>query len=384
MSAGPISFGAFLSPLHPVGESPTLAMRRDMDLIEWLDELDFAEFWVGEHHSAGWGVISSPELFISAAFERTKHIRLGTGVVSLPYHNPFLVASRAVQLDHMSRGRFILGVGAGSLASDMHMFGTSPAETRARTTESAEIISQLLTSDEPVTRKSDWYDLRDARLQLKPYSREGIEIAISSASSPFGMKLAGKLGLSPLSFGAPRPGTSPSDLAAQWQHTEEEAALYGRTANRERWRIALPMHVAETREEALDQVFEGWRMYRKDYWGATLGLPVPQTVSDVDDRRSLEAAVASRSVLVGSVEDVIESVEQIREMTGGFGTILTIVQDWTTPAQMKRSFELVGRYVAPRFNGSLRGIESSQRWVAENNQSFLGQIMEGYRKEGVS
>src|SRR5918995_332130 len=111
----PLKFGIFLAPFHPVGQNPTLALERDLDLLEHLDSLGFDEAWIGEHHSAGFEIIASPEVFIAAAAERTKHIKLGTGVSSLPYHHPLILADRIVLLDHLTRGRFQFGVGPGAL-----------------------------------------------------------------------------------------------------------------------------------------------------------------------------------------------------------------------------------------------------------------------------
>ena len=101
----PLRFGIFLAPFHPVGQNPTLALERDLELIEHLDALGYDEAWIGEHHSAGYEIIASPEVFIAAAAERTKHIKLGTGVSSLPYHHPLMLADRMVLLDHLTRGR---------------------------------------------------------------------------------------------------------------------------------------------------------------------------------------------------------------------------------------------------------------------------------------
>jgi limonene 1,2-monooxygenase len=120
-----MKFGAFLAPHHPIGEQPMLQLRSDLKFAQHLDELGFDEFWVGEHHSTGWEVIASPELFLAAAGERTHYIKLGTGVVSLPYHHPFNVAQRLVQLDHMTRGRVIFGSGPGALPSDAYMLVTA-------------------------------------------------------------------------------------------------------------------------------------------------------------------------------------------------------------------------------------------------------------------
>src|SRR4051795_3067970 len=133
-------FGVFMAPFHPAGQNPTLALERDLDLVVHLDRLGFEEAWIGEHHSAGFETIASPELFIAAAAERTKRIRLGTGVVSLPYHNPLMVANRIIQLDHMTRGRVMFGAGPGLLASDALMLGIDPSVQRDRMAEGLDVI----------------------------------------------------------------------------------------------------------------------------------------------------------------------------------------------------------------------------------------------------
>src|SRR6059036_89144 len=174
-----MNFGIFMAPFHRTAENPTLSLQRDLELIQWLDELGFEEAWIGEHHSAGYEIIASPEVFIGVAAERTRRIRLGTGVSSLPYHHPLLLADRMVLLDHLTRGRAMLGVGPGALPSDAFMMGIDPVRQRPMMEESLEAILALLAGDEPVTRKTDWFELRDARLQLRPYSPGGIRIAVA-------------------------------------------------------------------------------------------------------------------------------------------------------------------------------------------------------------
>src|SRR5206468_5450531 len=117
----PMRFGIFMAPFHPTGQNPTLALERDLELIQWLAELGFEEAWIGEHHSAGYEIIASPEVFIGVAAERTRRLKLGTGGSSPPYHPPLTVADRMVLLDHLTRGRSMLGVGPGQLASDAVM-----------------------------------------------------------------------------------------------------------------------------------------------------------------------------------------------------------------------------------------------------------------------
>src|SRR5215204_3199017 len=161
--AGRMRFGIFMAPFHPAGENPTLLIDSDLALIELLDRLGFDEAWIGEHHSAGTEIIASPEIFIAAAAERTRHIKLGTGVISVAYHNPYMVAERAVLLDHLTRGRFMLGLGPGSLATDAIMLGLDPTETRPLLEEGVDVIMKLLRTEEPVTSQTKTWDLVDAR-----------------------------------------------------------------------------------------------------------------------------------------------------------------------------------------------------------------------------
>src|SRR3977135_4717584 len=136
----PLQFGIFLAPFHPVGQNPTLALERDLDLIVHLDSLGFNEAWIGEHHSAGYEIIASPEVFIAAAAQRTRNIRLGTGVSSLPYHHPLILADRMVLLDHLTRGRAMFGVGPGALVHDALKIGIDPSDQRQMMDESFEVI----------------------------------------------------------------------------------------------------------------------------------------------------------------------------------------------------------------------------------------------------
>src|SRR5438876_11218172 len=166
----PLRFGIFMAPFHPAGQNPTLALERDLELIVRLDELGYDEAWIGEHHSAGLEIIASPEVFIAAAAQRTRHIRLGTGVSSLPYHHPLILADRMVLLDHLTRGRVMFGVGPGALPSDAYMMGIEVERQREMMEESLEAILALLDGEGPVSRRTGWFTLNDARLQMRPYT----------------------------------------------------------------------------------------------------------------------------------------------------------------------------------------------------------------------
>ncbi|EUA88900.1 luciferase-like monooxygenase family protein [Mycobacterium ulcerans str. Harvey] len=167
-----LRFGYFIAPFHRAGTNPTLALQRDLEFVEHLDALGFDEAWIGEHHSAGSEIISSPEVFIAAAAERTKRIRLGTGVISLAYHNPLWVADRLMLLDHLTHGRVIGGMGPGSLATDSAMIGLTPTDTRELLETNLDIVVRLL-AGQTVTAKTATHQLFDARLQLAPFSEGG-------------------------------------------------------------------------------------------------------------------------------------------------------------------------------------------------------------------
>jgi limonene 1,2-monooxygenase len=240
-----LRFGIFMAPYHSPRENPTTCFERDRDLVQWLDELGFEEAWVGEHHSAGYEIISSPELFLADLAARTRHIRLGTGVVSLPYHSPLMVAERMNQLDHLTRGRAMLGVGPGLLPSDAMMLGIDPREQRRMMGESLDVVLRLLRG-EVVTEKTDWFELRDAKLHLAPYSRPHLEVAVAASVTPSGPRTAGRYGISMLSPAATTQGGF-NALAYHWGILEETAAEHGQTVGRDRWRVAGWCHVAETR-----------------------------------------------------------------------------------------------------------------------------------------
>ncbi len=369
-----LKFGIFLAPFHRVGENPTLAIARDVELLEWLDWLGYDEAWIGEHHSAGWELIALPELIIAAAAERTKHIRLGTGVTSLPYHHPFMVAQRFVQLDHMTRGRAMMGCGPGALTSDAYMLGIEPSTQRPRMLEAMDAIMRLLKCEEPVTMKTDWFEMRDARLHLRPYTDPHFEIAVASTITPFGMIAAGTHGVGVLSIGAGLPG-GPEALASQWKIAETAAARHGKTMDRKNWRVVVNAHIAEDDEQALAEVNKGERIETVTYFEDTLGRP-PGRADD-----PLRDGVKMGTTLVGSPETVINGIHRLLGYSqGGFGGILFRAHEWANREQTLRSFELFARYVMPAFQGSLDPIVGSNTWARENRKQVFGPTAEAVKR----
>ena len=369
-----MKFGIFLAPFHRVGENPTLALGRDMELVQWLDYLGYDEAWIGEHHSAGWELIASPEVFIAAAIERTRHIMLGSGVTSLPYHHPLMVANRFVQLDHMSRGRTMLGCGPGALVSDAYMLGIEPVTQRQRMDESLEAIMALLRCDGPVTMKTDWFELREARLHLAPYTEPHFPISIASVMTPSGVIAAGKYGLGVLSLGAGLPG-GPEAIAQHWRIAEETAEKHGTRMDRGKWRLVVNVHVADDDELAMRQVHRSERHETVTYFEETLGRPPGRS----DD--PLRDGVRMGTTLVGSPATVIKGIERLVTLSqGGVGGVLFRAHEWATREETLRSYELFARYVMPRFQGSLGTIADSNEWCRENRRTIFGPNVQAIQK----
>lgn len=363
----PLGFGVFLAPFHPVGQNPTLALERDLELFEHLDSLGFDEAWIGEHHSAGYEIIASPEVFIAAAAQRTRHLRLGTGVSSLPYHQPLMLADRMVLLDHITRGRVMLGVGPGALPSDAFMMGIDVARQRDMMEESFEAILELLAGDKPVNRQTDWFTLRDARLQLRPYSDPCFEIAVAAQISPSGPRLAGRFGASLLSIGATSAGGF-DILGSHWTVMEERAASFGTTVDRRRWRLVGPVHVADTKEQAYQDVTFGLPQW-VDYFQRVAALPLGPDTTDVTEMA--DAMNASGFAVIGTVEDAIAQIQRLVDQSGGFGTFLNMAHEWADTDATWHSYELLARYVFPQFQTSAVSTGASRDWAAENRPEFI-------------
>ena len=369
-----LRFGIFLAPFHSPDENPTLALERDLDLVTHIDKLGYNEAWIGEHHSGGFEIIASPEVFIAFAAERTKNVRLGTGVSSLAYHHPLINADRINQLDHMTRGRVMFGVGPGSLPSDAFAMGFHPNEQRRRMNEALDVLLPLL-NGEQVDVETDWFVLKEAKLQLPSFSKPMIEMAVASLRSPAGALAAGKHGIGLLSLG----GTSNEALAAHaenWRRCEEAALEYNQKVNRKNWRIVTLMHIAETREKAEKNIAFGldkFSGYFRDI------APTPIVPPGVED--PLKYLRDSRMAVIGTPQDAIEHIERLLKGSGGFGVLLELAHDWADWEQTQKNYELMSRYVIPHFQSSMKVRSESYKNVAANREKYVGAVNEAISNE---
>ncbi len=361
-----LRFGMFLAPFHRLGENPTLSMERNMRLIEHLDALGLDEVWIGEHHSFARELIADPVVFLAAAAARTRQIRLGTGVTSLPYHHPFMVADRMLQVDHMTRGRAMLGCGPGALVSDAYMMGIDPKDQRRRMNESLGAIMRLLRG-ETVSMQTDWFTLREARLQMASFSVPHLPVSVATSFTPSGAMAAGEHGTGLLSVA----GADHEAFERTWGWVEEAAAKSGRAVDRAQWSVVVPMHLAHSRKEALDDIREGYA--RRAYVGDRLNMQVPESPSVLGlPSGSLEAQVERGSIIVGTPDDAIAQIRVIIERSGGIGGVLTLAHEWTSTAKTVESYELLARYVMPHFQGQMEVLTANRDWIETNGAAVFG------------
>jgi limonene 1,2-monooxygenase len=370
-----LRFGVFHGPFHlPMGQNPNLALHRDIELVQHLDRLGFDEAWIGEHHSCGCEIIADPIVFISNVAPRTNSIKLGTGVLSLPYHNPLWVADRFILLDHLTRGRAMLGLGPGALTTDAYMIGIDPVEQRNALEEDVDVLKRLF-AGEIVSHKTDRYELVEARTQIRPYS--DFDIAVAAVASPTGPRIAGKYGDGLLSIGATMSAMSPDGvdtLALHWSVMEQRAAQFGQVADRSKWRLVGPMHVAETRAKAREDVQHGIDAWFDYFQGVQAAVHFAVAGKTTDER--IDFVINSGLGVIGTPDDAIQQISKLQaQSAGGFGAYLVQTHEWANWANTLHSFELLAEQVFPVFQGSAESLISSAQWAAQKRDSLGGAQM---------
>jgi limonene 1,2-monooxygenase len=376
-------FGIFMAPFHsPVGQDPTSAYERDLDVLRLLDKLGYDEAWIGEHHSCGHEIIPDPMIFIAHAANHTRHIKLGTGVVSLPYHNPLWVADKALFLDHLTRGRFMLGLGPGALPTDATMIGIGLEEQRGALEHDTDVLMALLRG-ETVSVRTNRYTLADARTQLTPFS--DFDIAVAAIASPTGPRTAAKNGLGLLSVGATaREGFD--SLALHWDVMEQRAPEFGHRADRAKWRLVGPMHLAETREQAIEDVRFGLDAFC-EYTQEVVAAPHFRAAGTTFEERVAWVNETGLGV-IGTPDEAIAQVERLDKQSGGFGAYLLMHHEWARPEATTKSYELFARYVKPRFQGSAERLVRAEqygraRWqeLDQRQANAIQEATERHQKE---
>ena len=362
-------------PLHLPVENPSLAYHRDIDLILRAEALGFDEFFIGEHHSAGWETIPAPEMILAMASVNAKTIRLGTAVTSLPFHHPFHIAERMAFLDHLTRGRVTLGVGPCSLKPDVKLFGLPPGDLRPMMEESIDIIVQLLESDEPVTYEGKYWNISDMALQIRSYQEPRLPMAIATTGSESGLRIAGKYGMVVLSLaGKSSPHALP--FREQWPIVEQAANESGVSTSRDNWRLVTHIYLADTRKQAWSDIKEGAYRDVHQYFFNIGGKAGFEAYPDQPvDEMTVENIASTRQWIIGTPDDAIEAITLMDKQAGGIGGIMQMTQEWVGTEQVNHSMELFARYVIPHFRGHTQPmVKAFERTSTDNASGILPEL----------
>jgi len=345
-----MKFSFFMMPTHAPWENPSLAFERDISFIHLADELGYDEFFIGEHHSGGWETMPLPEMALSMAAAKAHRIRLGTSVTSLPFHHPFHVAERIAFLDHLTRGRAILGIGPSNLITDKRLFNMPTERLYPMMGEAADVIVRLLESPDPISHDGEFWQFDDMRLQLRSYQTPRLPLAIATAGNDESLELAAKHGMILMSLvgkNMVRHGTQ----ADHWAKYTAFADKHNVTASRDNWRIVTSVYLAETAAEARADVAEG--IMRETGYFSSIGLKFmyESTPGQPFSEFTPESCAERREWIIGTPDDAIAWIEDRLKQTGGFGGMMLTTHEWARTDKLRRSMEMFARYVMPHFRG---------------------------------
>ena len=361
-----MKLGLFNMPLHPPGRLHADTYDEDLELMAFADELGYSEAWIGEHFTTEWENMPAPDLFISRALGVTKNLIMGTGVSLLAFHDPVMIAHRMAMLDHLARGRFFFGIGSGGVPTDSELFGSSreSGQQRSKMREAAELIVKMWTSDDPAGFhfQGEHYDVKvpasrpemGLAYHMRPFQKPYPPIAVAGSSplSPT-LEVAGEMGWWPMST----LFLHHTHLPNHWDAYTRGAQTGGRSVSRSQWRIAREVYVADTTEQAVQEVMSGppattFNKYFIPLLGhGQRGLDGIKTSPDLPDSALTPEYMLNNFWIVGDADECARQIRQLYEDTGGFGTLLVLCHDWGTDrARGLRSLELLAKATLPQLD----------------------------------
>ena len=357
-----MDFGMFLMPAHAKGCDPYAATQWDLQMIKWADELDFSEVWIGEHFTAVCEPVPAPDLIIAQALRETSRIKLAPGAHLLPFHHPAELAHRIAYLDHLAQGRLMFGVGSSGLPGDWKLFDVDgfSGQTREMTAEALTIILRLWTEDEPFTHHGKYWTVNRIepmygghfQHHMLPFQKPHPPIGVAGLNSPSPtLEMAGERGFIPLSLNLGR-----DYVKSHWESVTAGATRAGRTPDRNTWRLAKEVFVADTDEEAYKLAVNGvMGAYQRDYlldlYGQFGFLKFFKHDPSVPDSDVTAEYCAKHNWIIGSPETVASKIENLFAELGGFGTLLVLGYDYSsTPEVWRKSMELLKNEVMPRLD----------------------------------
>lgn len=353
-----MKLGLFMMPLHPPTRTVAACYDRDIDQLVLADRLGFDEAWLGEHFTEKWENAPAPDLLIAKALALTENIVFGTGVTLLGMHEPVYLAHRVAMLDHLAHGRFQWGIGLGGIPTDMKLMGLDPSQARDRAAEALEVILGLWQADENGFSHHGKHFTVDAPaldpttergLHMKPLQLPHPPIAVAASTPKSGsLAFAGARGWSPMSSSL----LSSTWLAAHFDQVEAGAKKAGRTADRSQWRVARDIFVGPTpkiaRERARATMGRAYTGHQHASRVGTIQIEttkldpaMPDSAVDVD-------YLMENVWIVGDPAECEDKIRALYDVTGGFGSLLSITADSDDAGWDHESLRLLAEDVRPR------------------------------------
>lgn len=362
-----MKYSMFMMPLHPPGRNVTETLQEDREAVILADRLGFSEAYVGEHLTDSAESVTSSMIFLASLIAETKNIKLGTGTLNLPNSHPAALAGQAAMLDHLLKGRFIMGISPGGLMSDAEVFGNLGKDRNAMFVESINTILKIWESEPPYDLEGQFWNVSVKKtmipeigqgFMMKPFQRPH-PLIVGTAVAPFsqGVTEMAKRGWQPISANF----LMPEWVKTHWPKYVEGRNAVGATAHSDEWRIAKSIFVADddatARRYALGAGgpyhFYFKQMVRKLVGGGGRGN-LFKTDPAMPDSDITPDYVTQRLVLAGTVNSVVDQILAFKDQVGDFGQLLYACHDWMDPALGKRSMELFATEVMPRVNAALK------------------------------
>jgi len=371
-----MKYSTFMMPLHPPGRNVSETLQEDREAIILADRLGYTEAFVGEHVTDLAENVTSCLMFLASVAHDTKNIVLGSGTINMPNSHPAAIAAQVSMLDHILKGRFIMGISPGGLMSDAEVFGNYQKNRNAMFIESINMVLDIWAGEPPYDLEGEYFKVSTRQTMLpeigqgiilKPYQRPHPRI-VGTAVAPFsqGVTEMAKRGWGPISANF----LLPQWVNTHWPKYVEGREAVGAQADPSEWRVAKSIFVADDEKTAQsygrgpDGPYQFYfkQLSRKLLNGGRSNL-FKLDQSQPDSEITPEY-LTRKLVIAGTVDSVVDQLLAFREQVGDFGTLLYACHDWVNPKLAKRSMELMATEVMPRVNAAISAGQRSTQAVA--------------------
>jgi alkanesulfonate monooxygenase SsuD/methylene tetrahydromethanopterin reductase-like flavin-dependent oxidoreductase (luciferase family) len=362
-----MKLGTFMMPLHPPARQPWQTYIEDREAIILADQLGYAEALVGEHVTDLAENVTSCLMFLASLVHQTKNIVLGSGTINMPNSHPAAIAAQVAMLDHMLKGRFIMGISPGGLMSDAEVFGNFKKDRNAIFLESINMVLDIWEKDAPYNLAGQFFsvstentkilDIGQGRI-IKPYQKPHPPIVVTAvAPHSKGVTEAAKRGWAPISANF----LLPEWVASHWPKYQEGCVAAGKTPSGRDWRVAKSIFVADNEKTAKEYGHGAngpYHFYFKQLIRKLVGAGGRGNLFKLDqsepDASITADTMTPKLVIAGTVDSVVDQILAFRQKVGPFGTLYYPCHDWVDPALAKKSMQLMAEQVMPKVNQALK------------------------------